>query len=142
MKLVERPQQIPANYVNTNWRVFELLWLFWRFSRFPDLFDKVFLITFKFFQLDFSTIFRKDNVKKNKLFNELVSLLTKEFITVKTVTLCKKLHFFHQKFKKQEKEAATNFVSLSQPRDTIRKFMKTYLHRPIKILQFITPGKV
>ena len=33
-----------------------------------------------------------------------------EIITVKTVTPCKKLYFFHEKSKKQGKEAGTNFV--------------------------------
>ena len=40
------------------------------------------------------------------------------------------------------KKADTNFVLLSQSRNMIGRFMKTYLHRPIKILQFFTPGRI
>ena len=55
-------------------------------------------------------------------------------MTVKTVALCKKLYFFPEKSKKQEKEASTNLILLSQSRNMVGQFMKTYLHRPIKIL--------
>ena len=44
--------------------------------------------------------------------------------------------------KKQEKDAGTSFVLLSQSRKMIRQFMKTYLHRPIKILQLTTPRRI
>ena len=56
----------------------------------------------------------------------------------KAVTLCKRI-FFNEKSKKQEKETGTNFVLLSLSRNIIWKFMKTYLHRPIKTPQFLTP---
>ena len=58
------------------------------------------------------------------------------------VTSCKELDFFHEKFKKQEKEAGTNFNLLTKSRNMIRQLMKTYLHRPTKILQFLTPGRI
>ena len=61
---------------------------------------------------------------------------------VETVTLCKKLYFVYKKFKKKEKEAATKFSLLSQSRNMFRQTMKTYLHRPITILQFLTYGKI
>ena len=41
---------------------------------------------------------------------------------------------FHKNFKNQEKEAGTNFVLLSQSRNTIGWFRKAYLYRPIEIL--------
>ena len=63
-------------------------------------------------------------------------------MTVKTVALCKKLYFFPEKSKKQEKEASTNLILLSQSRNMVGQFMKTYLHRPIKILQFLAPWKI
>ena len=42
----------------------------------------------------------------------------------------------------QEEEAGTNFTLLSQSRYMIRQFIKNYLHRPIKILQFLTPAGI
>ena len=44
--------------------------------------------------------------------------------------------------KNEEKEAGTNFVLLSRSRNMIGRFMKTYLHKPIKILQFLSRGKI
>ena len=44
--------------------------------------------------------------------------------------------------KKQEKEACTNVVLLSQSKNMIGRSMKTFLHRPIKAPQFPTPGKI
>ena len=43
---------------------------------------------------------------------------------------------------KKEKEAGTNFILLSWSRNMIGLLMKTHLHRPIKILQFLTPGRI
>ena len=54
-------------------------------------------------------------------------------ITVKTVTLCKKLFSFSLKSKKQKKDAGTNLALLSQSRNMIGHFKKNYLLRPIKI---------
>ena len=42
----------------------------------------------------------------------------------------------------QEKEAGTNFVLLCQLRNMVGQFKKAYLHRTIKILQFLTPAKI
>ena len=43
---------------------------------------------------------------------------------------------------KQEKEVGTNFVSLCQSRNIVGQFKKSYLHRKIKILRFLTPGRI
>ena len=43
---------------------------------------------------------------------------------------------------KQEKEAGTNFVLLCQSRNMVGQFKKAYLHRPIKILHFLTPARI
>ena len=68
---------------------------FLRLSGFPDLSGKIFLITFKYSELDCSTMFRKSNVDKTVKFF-LVSLKCREIITVKIVTLHKKQKdFFH-----------------------------------------------
>ena len=60
---------------------------------------------------------------------------------VKTVTLCKKFIFFHEMSKRQEKEAGTNVVQRYQSKEMIGQFMKTYLVRRIKVLQFLTPER-
>ena len=39
---------------------------------------------------------------------------------------------------KEEKEGGTHFVLLSRSRNMTGRFMKTYLHQPIKILQFLS----
>ena len=59
-----------------------------------------------------------------------------EIVKVKRVKLTKKLDFFNKKSKKLEQETDTKFV---MSRNVIQQFMKTYLHRPIKIQQFIHP---
>ena len=51
-------------------------------------------------------------------------------------------YFVHKKSKKQIKEAGTTFVLLSWSRNRIVKFIKTHLHRSIKILQLFTPGRI
>ena len=43
-----------------------------------------------------------------------------QIITVKTVTLCKKLYFYHEKSKEHEKEADPNFVLLSKSMNMIQ----------------------
>ena len=80
-------------------------------------------------------------------FNKLVLLSRKETITYKTVTLYKKLYFFHKNSKRQENEAGTNFALLNQSRNMVGQFKKTYLPlinllRPIKILQFLTRTRI
>ena len=50
--------------------------------------------------------------------------------------------FFFFYFIKQQKETGTNFTVLSQPRYTIGGFMKTYLHKPIKIIKCLTRGRI
>ena len=61
---------------------------------------------------------------------------------VETVIFCKKLYFLHEKFKIQEKEGSTNFVLLCQLRNMVGQFKKSYFHRPVKILQFLTPNRI
>ena len=86
-------------------------------------------------------MFRKSNVNK-AIF--LVSLKYREIITTKTITLyINKLYFFLKVLKqKQEKEAGTNFVLLCQSRNAVGQFRKTYLHRPVKTLHFLTPARI
>ena len=43
---------------------------------------------------------------------------------------------------KKKKLASTEYISLSWLWNTIRWFMKAYLHRPIKIVQFFTRRKI
>ena len=43
---------------------------------------------------------------------------------------------------KSLKEADNNIVLLSKSRNMVEQFMRTYLYRPIKILQFLTPAKI
>ena len=44
--------------------------------------------------------------------------------------------------KKLKKEAGINFPLLSRSRNMIGRFMRIYLHKPIKILQFVSRGKI
>ena len=62
-------------------------------------------------------------------------------VTVETVNKVVCLPF-HERFIKQEKEAGTNFTLLSQLRNIMGGFIKMYLHRPIKILQFHIPTRI
>ena len=50
--------------------------------------------------------------------------------------------FSHKISKTQDKEAGINLVFLSRLRNMVQRFMKTYLHRPIKVLQFLTRGEI
>ena len=56
--------------------------------------------------------------------------------------LSTKLYFFHKNFKKQEKNAGTDFLLLSRSRYMMGQFMKAYLHKPIKSLQFLTRWRI
>ena len=47
-----------------------------------------------------------------------------------------------EKKKNVKKEAGINFLSLSWSRNMIGRFMKTYVHKPIKILQFLARGTI
>ena len=71
----------------------------------------------------------------------LVLLKYREIITIKTVTLYKKLYFFIKSLK-QGKEIGTNFFLLFSSRNMVGHFKKVYLHRPIKILRFLTPARI
>ena len=44
--------------------------------------------------------------------------------------------------KNKEKEATSNFALLPLSRIIIEWFMKTYIHKPIKILQLLSRGKI
>ena len=61
-------------------------------------------------------------------------------MTVKTAALYKKLYFFSLKVLKVRKRT-WNFVLLCQSRNKVGQF-NVFLHRPIKILQFLTPVRV
>ena len=69
-------------------------------------------------------------------------------ITIKTVTPCQKLYFqskilkAKKKARKLEKETDTNFVLLCQSKNIFGLFKKAYLHRPIRILDFLTPARI
>ena len=91
---------------------------FLRLSGFPDLSGKVFLITFKFSSVDYSTMFCKSNVNETVKFY-LISLKYREIITVKVVTLYKKLYVFIKSLKSKKKQAGTNFVLLCHSRNTV-----------------------
>ena len=52
-----------------------------------------------------------------------------------------KLFSSHKSYKNQKK-AGTSFVFLSQSGNMTGWFMKTYLHQPIKILQFLRGCKI
>ena len=62
---------------------------------------------------------------------------------IKSVTFSIKLtSFFHEKSKKQEKGAGTNFILVSQSRNLTGRFIKSYLHRRVTILLFITSARI
>ena len=44
--------------------------------------------------------------------------------------------------KKQEKELGTNFFLFPRPKNMTGQFMKSNLHRPVKILQFLISGRI
>ena len=97
-----------------------------------------FLITFKFSQLDYLTMLRKSSVNKTVYFF-LVSLKYREVITVKTVTLYKKVYLFIKRLKsKKKKLVLTLFDHVSR----VRQLKKACLHRPIKILHFLTHARI
>ena len=97
-----------------------------------------FLITFKFSQLDYLTMLRKSSVNKTVYFF-LVSLEYREVITVKTVTLYKKVYLFIKRLKsKKKKLVLTLFDHVSR----VRQLKKACLHRPIKILHFLTHARI
>ena len=127
-ELAERPQQTLASYVHISWRDLRLLCCYDYFLRhlwFRDIFWKAFLITFKLLS-------RKSNVNK---IVKLISFKCRKIITVITIT------HFKLKFKKVIKESGTNFVFFSRSRN-IGWFMITYLHEPVKILQFLSRWKI
>ena len=78
-------------------------------------------------------MFCKSNVNKTVYF--FILLKYRKIITVKTVTLHKKLYFFIFFFFKKKK-TGTNFILLSQLKNMVEQLKKAYLHRPIKILHF------
>ena len=86
-------------------------------------------------------MFHQGNVNKTVYFF-LVLLKCREIVTVKTVALYKKLYVFDLKSQKQEKEAGTNLIVLCHSRNMVGQFKKAYLHRPIKILHFLTSARI
>ena len=64
-------------------------------------------------------------------------------MTVKTVTLYKKVFFFFsRKVLKARKKTGIIFVLLCQSKNMVGQFKKAHLHRPSKILHFITPARI
>ena len=62
-------------------------------------------------------------------------------IRVKTLTLYKKLYFFIKSLKSRKKNLAlTAFYNVS--REICWAIQKSSLHRPIKILHFLTPARI
>ena len=51
-------------------------------------------------------------------------------------------HLKRLKKKNSEKGAGTSFILLSVWKQTIGQFIQSYLHRPMKILEFFTRGKI
>ena len=72
-------------------------------------------------------MFRNSNV--NKTVNFLVASKYREIIKVKSL-------------KSKEKIAGTNFALLCYLRYMVGQFKKAYLHRPTKILYFLTPARI
>ena len=131
-QFVKSLQQILANHEHTSWRAFELSRLFFAGFRIcwfilQSIFDPFYVLLNWFFN-----VFLESIVKKQ--FNFIVSLQYREIRTIKTATLWK-LHFifFHENSRKEEEEADTNFVLLSQSRNVIGQFIKTYLHDQSRI---------
>ena len=61
---------------------------------------------------------------------------------VKSVTLYKKLYFFIKSLKSKKKKLALLLFYYVIREYLVGKFKKTYLHRPIKILHFLTPARI
>ena len=57
---------------------------------------------------------------------------------VKTVRLYKKLCAFIESLKSKKKKLALTF----QSKNMVEQFKKAYLHRPIKMLRFLTPARI
>ena len=114
--------------------------IIWGFQDLQIYLEKWFWSILNSPSLTFQQLFCKSKVNKTI---ELVYLWWREITTVTTVTVFKlKFIFSHKSSKKQEKEAGINFILLSRSRQMIGWFMKTYLHRPINILQFLSRGKI
>ena len=137
-----------------------------RLSGFLDLFGIVFLINWKFSQLDFLTFSREQfkykkflkrfkwllfliqsleivkillNTTAAKLLFSLFTTHNKLKVTsffVSFLKLCK-FSFFH---KSSRKEVGTSFVLLIHSRNIDGRSMKTFLHKLIQILHFLLAG--
>ena len=69
---------------------------FLRLSRFPDLFGKVFLITFKFSFFDFSTTFSQERCNENSLISFfIIDRLKRLYVTI-TLFKLKFIFFLHE----------------------------------------------
>ena len=55
---------------------------------------------------------------------------------------CNTFGFLSLKVLKAKKEAVANTILLRQSRDMVGQFKKAYLHRPIKILHFLSPVRI
>ena len=107
------------------------------FSGFLDLFGKAFSILNYPNFISLLSVFCESN-ENNTV--PLVSLQSRGIIKIKLWKL--NLFCFHKTFKMQGKEAGTNFILFSRSRNMIGQFTKTYLYRPIKILQLFTRRRI
>ena len=112
---------------------------FLRLVEFSGLFGKYFVISSKFSQLDFfPNGFSREQCKQKNL----ISFVTMQGSYNGRNAILWKLHFFNKNYGKQEKEVDTKFVSFYLSLNITGWFTKTYLHRPIKILQFLIDGRI
>ena len=117
--------------MHTSWRAFQLLWLFF----IPDLFGKLFLITFNFSLFDFSTIFLQEkyfSIFNNKPPASWVVHITRDSFTchscscyssMKTLFIWKTKHIYAKTF--------TVFESTLKKHCHIGQFLKFYLRQQL-----------
>ena len=80
--------------------------------------------------------------KKQVIIFFLVLLKYREIITVKSEILHKKLYFFIKSLKSKKKKLALTSFYYVKSRNMVGQFKKAYLHRPFKILDFLTPARI
>ena len=99
---------------------------FFRFSGFPNLFSKVFLIIFKFsWLLFYSNGFSLEHCKQNNAIGFVTLQRYYNNRNIMNVILCLlNFTFFHKISKIQDEEAGINLILLSCSRNMIRQFIK------------------
>ena len=134
---VERPQQVVANHGHIGWKAFELL------GSFSEAFNISWFYLAKYFWslLNCSNLITQQCKHEQCKWHSLIFLVSwkyREIMTVKTISLYKKLTFFMKSLKNKKKKN----LALTSSRNMVGQFRKTYLHRPIKILHFLTPARI